>query len=1261
MHFKNKILCFALIFIIFASGSFNVFAATSEIRLETTDAIERNGSNEDIWLAASGSALCMRPSKEGTWLRYEATVPAAGSYDVYVCLGKGQGQEETVGFIDESSGKSVYGIIEPTVTYGNFTEFYLGTMYIDAGKHTFKFDCSIKGYAIYFDYVRMTPAKGESTEPDYARKTGSYRNHYLPCVIEAEDYDMGSTGSYSTDGKNTGKRYRADDPIDIYENGAGSEKYYIELGVGEYTNYTFNVETEGVYSLSAICQNETSIEVYFDDLPYPVNVFFEKAGEETSVADIYLTKGQHKIKCNANSNIVRLDNLTFESNFNKTDYITSQNLSVPVIEDNMGKNEIYKELYVSQNGDDNNTGSIENPFKTLKRAKEEVASLRESMTGDIIVNINPGYYELTEEERFLVEHGGKDKYNVIYQGTDIFNETVISGGRKITGWKKTDNELYTAHFETDEEIRELYINDYPAVRAKSKYRYNFIEAFKEEGSQWQYDGIYVDKRNFPDNFMYPHDLEFIWEIIFPCHRILVNSITEEDGRYRVKMDQPSFGGRNLTHSVTGIVSTHSSFYIENDLTLLDEPGEFFYDKYTKTMYYYPREGENPLTDEIYAGVTQGLMRIEGNDLDNRIKNITFRNLSFKYSTWTDWYDTAGYVGESETMKFYKLNEDGLYEQDTDPYKYLIPSQINVNYAENVNFNSCVFACLGSSALAYRNAVVNSSIIGNVFKDLSGSGISVGISENQLPEDWGIVKNLVITNNVMRRIAYQYRTCSALVAYYANGLTISHNDLEDCAYSGISVGWGFGFDFVESANHRISYNRVVSTVIANTDGAHLYTLGPLRNTEIFRNYCTKTSDWRGGIYYDEGTGYVKSYENVVEGVKNWLWAREGAGLYKTSVYNNYHDTGTSQLDPQVTYYNNTIVKDGKWPEEAIKIKNEAGLEKPYSNLLKKAEIPQYIGETQLFKIKPTKTFQGKNDWSYLAGYSNYYHATNGTPPQNGENIASNYDGEYFEYDVRIDNTGMYTLWLCEGNNKGDAVQDIYIDGKFVKQITVPNFVENRWTVGEFEVATVFLEEGIHTLKIARVKNDVMMGKFKFDDGKGQHTGNDNTYDEGLLPSAIEKKEASKYFDDLTDSWAKSLINTAYEAGLVTGVSNTQFMPEKNVSLYEAATLASRAVGLDYSYEQITASLKKDDEIISREQFCDIVMKAYSYKKGNYSVKVDYDKFTDFNTIKAHYIPAVWGASDLGIVNGYPDGTFLPEKFLTRAEATVVALKLYYLLK
>ena len=72
------------------------------------------------------------------------------------------------------------------------------------------------------------------------------------------------------------------------------------------------------------------------------------------------------------------------------------------------------------------------------------------------------------------------------------------------------------------------------------------------------------------------------------------------------------------------------------------------------------------------------------------------------------------------------------------------------------------------------------------------------------------------------------------------------------------------------------------------------------------------------------------------------------------------------------------------------------------------------------------------------------------------------------------------------------------------------------------------------------------------------------------------------------------------------------------------------------------MKKEDEIITREQFCDIIMKAYSYKKGDYSVKVDYDKFTDFNTIKAHYIPAVWGESDLGIVNGYPDGTFLPEK-------------------
>ena len=94
MHLKNKILCFALICIILASGSFNVFGATAEIRLETTDAIERNGSNEDIWLAASGSALCMRPSAEGTWLRYETTVQTAGSYDIFVCLGKGQGQEE---------------------------------------------------------------------------------------------------------------------------------------------------------------------------------------------------------------------------------------------------------------------------------------------------------------------------------------------------------------------------------------------------------------------------------------------------------------------------------------------------------------------------------------------------------------------------------------------------------------------------------------------------------------------------------------------------------------------------------------------------------------------------------------------------------------------------------------------------------------------------------------------------------------------------------------------------------------------------------------------------------------------------------------------------------------------------------------------------------------------------------------------------------------------------------------------------------------
>lgn len=75
-----------------------------------------------------------------------------------------------------------------------------------------------------------------------------------------------------------------------------------------------------------------------------------------------------------------------------------------------------------------------------------------------------------------------------------------------------------------------------------------------------------------------------------------------------------------------------------------------------------------------------------------------------------------------------------------------------------------------------------------------------------------------------------------------------------------------------------------------------------------------------------------------------------------------------------------------------------------------------------------------------------------------------------------------------------------------------------------------------------------------------------------------------------------------------------------------------------------------QLISRKEFCDFAVNAFEKITGNHlePTKTDYFSDTkDMNIIKAH---------ELGIINGYTDGTFLPGKGITRQEAFQVLLNI-----
>lgn len=106
----------------------------------------------------------------------------------------------------------------------------------------------------------------------------------------------------------------------------------------------------------------------------------------------------------------------------------------------------------------------------------------------------------------------------------------------------------------------------------------------------------------------------------------------------------------------------------------------------------------------------------------------------------------------------------------------------------------------------------------------------------------------------------------------------------------------------------------------------------------------------------------------------------------------------------------------------------------------------------------------------------------------------------------------------------------------------------------------------------------------------------------------------WFSDVpADKWFNNAVSTLANAGLITGYPDGSFKPNANITRAEFATIAIRFF------------LEED-------------------------VEINENNLTD---VKGHWAEAnINLAYALGLINGYPDGTFRPNQLITRAEAMTI---------
>lgn len=844
---------------------------------------------------------------------------------------------------------------------------------------------------------------------------------------------------------------------------------------GGYAVYTLDISQDGAYELILNTETDGKMRLYIDDCQGYVEADF-KGFEDTKAGKYYFTEGTHTIKIEA-IDTLSIDKLSlYYTGGDTIDLDSLKNGGSYSIAEQEKESSVYKELWVSVSAQDGGNGTEQSPYRTIAEARDAVRLYSPDMTGNIIVNIASGRYVLDSTLTFTDADSGRNGYDIIYRATDPQNKPVIDGGIAVTGWTEGEDGIWSADADI-EDMRNLYINGYSAQRARTEFLHDALYMYDDPDTAQKYDGYYVSKANFP-TFKDSTQLETVHINKWSARRCVVKDIIDGgENRWIIRFEQPYYGYATTAPMVEN-TSPHkfSDFYIENAPELLDNMGEFYFDKSAKKVYYYPFPEEDMTNAEVFAGNVEGLVSVLGTTPQSRAQNIVFDGLDFRHGAWTEPSRTGVHSMQADGL--FPMSEYTPVGSDL-PYLNVMHAQITVKNADGIDFTNCNFINLGSSAISMSDDVHNSDIRGNLFRDISGTAVNIGRGNYPINSVYSdeICSRITVDNNLIRRTGLEYQFCPAIGIYYANSIAVTQNDIAYVPYTAISLGWGWDSDEnsrnLKCCNHKIIGNRIAYNSQVCRDGGAIYTLGQMNDTVIAYNYLSDSQDF-GGIYFDTGSRNISAHHNVVSNSRFAVFA----GKYITDVYDIYTDFNDKTL-PNLKGYKPAEQEQWRhteingWSDDAKDIINASGLSDKYKDLLDFTDYPQ--GRTDFLCSSRMSKYNGMTGiYVDATDYVSFTEKNSSVPTiyystHDGTVVGGIAPDEALTYEVNVPQDGYWDMSIMYSiiSEKTVPELDIYIDNQLVidgsaiplKQYNFSDEAFERTTVGN-----IYLSNGEHKLKI-----------------------------------------------------------------------------------------------------------------------------------------------------------------------------------------------------
>ena len=548
-----------------------------------------------------------------------------------------------------------------------------------------------------------------------------------------------------------------------------------------------------------------------------------------------------------------------------------------------------KKFYVSPDGNDNWSGTINEPFRTLNKAKNVVRIEIKSDRKDIYIYLRGGKYQLDSTLNFFYEDGGVGDQKIIYKAYGL-EKPIITGGSKISDWKTDKNGIYKAKI-SGPHFRQLYVDGKKAIRARQPDTGFFrLTGWDLKGQNLIIPASEIENWN---NFK---QVEMALQQYWSESYLHLDSFQKYSGGAELAYISIDNRQKNILFK-RGYPQKqdNAAFHFENAYEFITEPGEWYLDRNTNELFYMPDIGVDILKSEITAPSIEKLINISGTT-ENPVENLVFEGLTFTASNW-----------DLPTVGSYLNMQAGMYSSTNDSLKRP-PSAIHICEAQNILFEKNIFQNLGSTAIDLEYNTKNCQIKGNIIRDIAGNGIVIGsfssgndeFTSPNSPDLKLISFNDVISNNYIIRTGCEYYGTCGISAGYASGLHVENNVLRDMPYSGISLGWGWSKNESSLRDNVIGYNDISDVVNLLCDGGAIYTLSMQPGTKIIGNYIhnMSRSEWAGAwpiaaIYNDEGSGGTLEKPMILQENITPVWNEGIRQLY-------FHKTGIILLNINTFY-------------------------------------------------------------------------------------------------------------------------------------------------------------------------------------------------------------------------------------------------------------------------------------------------------------------------------------------------------------------------